>query len=143
MNQKQNKNKNINKPSNSRINQCLSILWIIGMVVLLIGGSIRTAKRQRVLRDWPTASVTACIRVKTHTSPYHFDYVLVCEFFINGVRYYKGYNVNKKFWKNAQLGDCVDIIISKKDSPVSTLNEEKGTFKCHQMPYSHEFVEGE
>ena len=113
------------------------------MVVLLIGGSIRTAKRQRVLRDWPTVSITACIKGKSHTSPYHLDHVLNCEFFINGERYFKGYNVNKSLWKHASLGDCVEIIISKKDPTVSSLNEEKGTFKCHSMPYSHEYVAGE
>ncbi|MBQ5984121.1 MAG: hypothetical protein IJL56_04025 [Bacteroidales bacterium] len=137
------KNKRINKPGNLRISQCLTILWIIGMGYLLISGSITTVRRNKSLRNWPTVSVTACIKGKSHTSSYHLDHVLDCEFFINGKRYFKGYNVNKNFWKDAHLGDCVEIIISKNDPTVSTLNEEKGTFKCHQMPYSHEYVEGE
>ena len=140
---KKKKNKNTGKSSNSRISQLFTILWIIGMSYLLISGSITTFKRKKYLRDWPTVSITACIKGKSHTSPYHLDHVLNCEYFINGERYFKGYNVNKSLWKHASLGDCVEIIISKKDPTVSSLNEEKGTFKCHSMPYSHEYVAGE
>lgn len=128
----------------SILKKLLVLLWIVSLCCVFIGGIMNNFLIDRLFERGPIFKVTACIQDKSsRRPPRHIDYRIHCEFYLNGERYRRSFHVQKLFYQQVNIGDCIELLYVKKKNIYYRINLEKGTFKCHPMPYSHEYVEGE
>ncbi|MBQ5983437.1 MAG: hypothetical protein IJL56_00465 [Bacteroidales bacterium] len=125
----------------------IAILWILGMCYIFVWAPIEKHYIiDKSFKEDPKVRVTAIIKNKySRSSPNIVNYHFICDYYYNGNHYTKAVsmNNNKSLWEKAQIGDCVELLFIERRPNYLKINKEKGTFKCHQMPYSHEYVEGE
>ena len=144
MGNKKNKREEGDSHNQSLIKKVLDLLYVVSLCGVFIGGIINTILIDRYFDRGPIFKVTACIRDKSSLRPpRHIDHRIFCEYYLNGERYICSISVEKSFYQQVSIGDCVELLYVKKKNIYYRMNFEKGTFKCHSMPYSHEYVAGE